>query len=224
MSDADIKSRIARFVDHPRLVGASGASGLEVYRRASRLTVFAIALANFIGACVVTAFAVLALPKPVIDDEALVIVLNVCLAGAYVVFALVVGIVWGRRRIEGGKHGIRGWLSEERAPTQKERKRALRAPLRVMVVEAVLWGIAVDRLHRAQRVLRRAARARRRADGRARRRDDLGRGLPAHRAGAAPDRVARAGLRGRTAVRASPAWRPAGCSRGPSAPPCRSSG
>ena len=103
----------------------------------------AIVVANAVGAVVVTSFAVWGLPKPAIDSDAHPVVLNVAVAGGYLLFALVVGVIWGRRRLEGGRHGIRGWLEDDREPTAKERRRVLRAPLRLMVVEAVLWGAAV---------------------------------------------------------------------------------
>ncbi len=64
-------------------------------------------------------------------------------AAIYGLAALVVGVVWGRRLVEGGRDGIRDWLEQDRSPTPAERLRVLRAPLRIMVVQMVLWGVAV---------------------------------------------------------------------------------
>jgi adenylate cyclase len=106
------------------------------------MTVAAIVLANAIGATVVISFAVWALPKP--DDRPdAALWANLALAGVYILIALVIGVVWGRRLVEGGRHGTAGWVQAGRAPTAEERVRVLRGPLRIMGVQAVLWGAAV---------------------------------------------------------------------------------
>ena len=88
-------------------------------------------------------FSVFALPKPDIpESEAEVAVINGVAAAIYMVLALAVGVAWGRRRLEQGRHGMRAWLEEEREPDAAERRWVLRAPLRIMTVELVLWGLA----------------------------------------------------------------------------------
>ncbi len=67
---------------------------------------------------------------------------NLGLAFAYLAVAIAIGVGWGRRLVEGGRGGIGGWLAEDRAPTAAEQRLVLRAPLRIMLVEAVLWGLA----------------------------------------------------------------------------------
>lgn len=127
-------------VGHPWLVGRPDLPGATVGRRARWLTIAAIVIANAIGTLVVVAFALLALPKPnEIDDRGTVIALNLGLAGVYVTLALVVGVIWGRRVVEGGKRGTARWLAADRRPDAAERRHVLRAPLRVARVTAALW-------------------------------------------------------------------------------------
>ena len=137
-----LRSRVEQLIEHPWLVGDASTPGVKVARRARVMTMVAIGLANAIGALVVAFFAVFALPKPKIeggDDPTLV---NTVAAAVYVVLALAVGIVWGRRRVEEGRHGLREWLEAEREPDDDERLHVLRAPLRLMTVQLVLWGVA----------------------------------------------------------------------------------
>ncbi len=174
-------------VGHPWLVGRPDLPGATVGRRARWLTIAAIVIANAIGTLVVVAFALLALPKPNdIDDRGTVIALNLGLAGVYVTLALVVGVLWGRRVVEGGKHGTERWLRSDRRP---DAARAPPRPARAAARRARDRG-AVDRrrarLRPARRHLRRpAARARRRHDGADGRPDDLLVRLLPRRAGAA---------------------------------------
>jgi adenylate cyclase len=111
-------------------------------RRTRLMTIVAVLIANVIGAVVVISFALLALPKPAEGLTLRTSLLNLGLAVVYLAGALVVGVAWGKRRIEGGRHGIREWVVQERAPVPAEQRRALRAPFRIMLVQAVLWGFA----------------------------------------------------------------------------------
>lgn len=131
-----------QLVAHPWLVGDPALPGSVIGRRARWMTIGAIVLANSIGTLVVVAFALLALPKPdgSLDDGA-TIALNLGLAGVYVLVALGVGVAWGRRTVEGGRYGTGAWRLELR-PGLLQRRRVLRAPLRVMRVAATLWGAA----------------------------------------------------------------------------------
>ena len=124
----------------PRLVGDPGASGRVIMRRVRILTILGVVVANIAGAAVVLCFALWALPTPEeVPDAARWV--NAAAAVAYLLFALVVGVIWGVVRIERRE----SWVVEERAPTPEERDRALRAPLRIMGIQAVLWlgGAAV---------------------------------------------------------------------------------
>ena len=125
------------------LVGDPDLPAPQVRRRARLLTTATVVVANTIGAAVVLGFALFALPKPDVADDTAVLVVNLSVAVGYLAVALVVGATWGRRRVDGGRGGTAGWLVEDRAPTAEERGLVLRAPLRLMLVEAVLWGTAV---------------------------------------------------------------------------------
>jgi adenylate cyclase len=63
--------------------------------------------------------------------------LNAAVAVAYLVLALALG-TWVGKRLNAP---IERWLAEERPPTERERKLALRAPARVALVYAVCWSI-----------------------------------------------------------------------------------
>ncbi|MEX1141581.1 MAG: adenylate/guanylate cyclase domain-containing protein [Thermoleophilaceae bacterium] len=132
-----------RLINHPWLVGDPTTPGRRLGRRVRWLTVTAIVLANAVGAIVVLCFALFVLPKPDGVDGPDVYWPNLALAAAYLAVAIAVGVRWGRRLVEGGRGGISGWLDDDRRPEPDEQLRVLRAPLRIMVVEAVLWGLAV---------------------------------------------------------------------------------
>ncbi|HEX2160962.1 MAG TPA: adenylate/guanylate cyclase domain-containing protein [Thermoleophilaceae bacterium] len=132
-----------RFVNHSWLVGDPTTPGRKLGARVRWLTATAIVFANGVGAAVVICFALFVLPKPDGVDGPEVTWSNLGLALAYLTVAMAVGVRWGRRLVEGGRGGIRGWLDEDRQPTPEEQLRVLRAPLRIMLVEAVLWGVAV---------------------------------------------------------------------------------
>jgi adenylate cyclase len=137
-----LRSRVEQLVEHPWLVGDASTPGVKVSRRARLMTMVAIGIANATGALVVAFFAVFALPKPAIERGQDPTLVNAVAAAVYLVVALVVGVAWGRRRLEEGEHGMREWLEAEREPDDEERLHVLRAPLRLMTVQLVLWGIA----------------------------------------------------------------------------------
>ncbi|MGI8631190.1 MAG: adenylate/guanylate cyclase domain-containing protein [Solirubrobacterales bacterium] len=128
-------------VNHPWLIGDPDASGETIMGRTRWMVRISVALANIVGAVVVTAFAAFVLPKPGVGTEPVVV--NAAAAGAYLFVALVVGLWWGAHRLEGGDNGVAGWLCSEGAPTDAQRQVVIRAPTRIMVVQLVLWGVAV---------------------------------------------------------------------------------
>lgn len=132
----------SRAADAPWVLGDPGLPGEQVFRRSRRMVIAAIVVANAVGASVVAAFIALALPKPPGDAAALATNLNLVLAVIYLVASLILGVGWGRRRLERGPDNIRAWLVADRVPGPAERLRVLRAPLRIMRVQAVLWGTA----------------------------------------------------------------------------------
>jgi adenylate cyclase len=127
---------------HPWLIGDAKTPGRKLARRVRVLTLIAILAANVVGVAVVIAFAVLVLPKPDGTAGSGALPLNLALGGAYALFALTNGVLWGRRLVETGPNGSRAWLEADRAPTAAQRLRVLRAPLRIMFVQMVLWGLA----------------------------------------------------------------------------------
>ncbi len=131
-----------RLVSHPWLIGDPTTPGRKLGARVRWLTMTAIVLANLGGAAVVICFALFVLPKPDGVSGPDVTWSNLGLAFAYLAVAIAIGVGWGRRLVEGGRGGIGGWLAEDRPPTPIEQRLVLRAPLRIMLVEAVLWGLA----------------------------------------------------------------------------------
>jgi adenylate cyclase len=63
--------------------------------------------------------------------------LNAALAAAYVVLTLTLGSLWGRRM----SAPVERWLSEDRPPTDEERRLALGLPFRFVLVSGVFWTI-----------------------------------------------------------------------------------
>lgn len=106
------------------------------------LTIAVLMVANAIGAIVVISFALVVLPKPDGYDRTQSLIVNLGAAGVYVLASLIVGVVWGRRRVEGGTLGTSSWLLSGEAPNDEQRRAVLRAPLRIMTVQLVLWAIA----------------------------------------------------------------------------------
>jgi adenylate cyclase len=96
-------------------------------------------LANLAGAAVVFTFASWVIPNPEVENTARVIVINLVAFGVYVFLGLVVGVIWGTRRLL----PMRSWLKEERDPTPEEQRAVLRAPLWVALVAAAIWAFAV---------------------------------------------------------------------------------
>jgi len=121
----------ARLID-----GKPTDSGKRIVRRALLLMVPAIALSNGIGATLVFVLAGFIIPTPPeFDMETESLIVNLVATGIYVVVAIVIGSVWGFKRL----NPTREWLSEDRAPTDKELRSALRDPLRILVVNAMMW-------------------------------------------------------------------------------------
>ena len=94
---------------------------------------------NAVGATVVLFLAVYVVPLPDIGDKAAALVANFIAFGVFLGVAVVVGVVWGYRRLR----PVRDWLREDRAPDESEQQLTLRAPRRILLVNAVLWVLAV---------------------------------------------------------------------------------
>ena len=136
------RALLDRLASHPWLIGDTDTPGRTLARRVRRLTLAAILTSNAVGVAVVVCFAVWALPKPDGVSGTSALPVNLAAGGAYALLALALGVAWGRRRIERGPRGLRAWLLDDRKPTAAQRLRVLRAPLRIAMVQIVLWGLA----------------------------------------------------------------------------------
>lgn len=125
------------------LIGDPDEPGDRVALRVRRLTVIAIVISHMVGALVVAVYAVTALPKPELDEDLMDVWLaNLALGAVYIPFAVIVGVWWGRARVEGGPLGAAAWVDSGKEPTEEQAQRVLRAPLRLVVVQSTLWAVA----------------------------------------------------------------------------------
>lgn len=141
------RHRLERLVDaavtSSFLIGDPDEPGERVAVRVRRLTVIAIVVSHLVGALVVAVFAVTALPRPDLDEPlSHVWLANLALGAIYIPFAVIVGVRWGRARVEGGPLGAAAWVDADQEPTIEQASRMLRAPLRLVVVQSTLWAIA----------------------------------------------------------------------------------
>ncbi|HYI35298.1 MAG TPA: adenylate/guanylate cyclase domain-containing protein [Thermoleophilaceae bacterium] len=125
---------IRRLVD-----GRPDDSGRTISRRLTLLMTPAISLVNAVGATVVLFVAVYVVPLPDIGDQSAALVANFVAFGVFLGFAVFVGVVWGYQRLK----PVRDWLRADRAPSQDEQRLTLRAPRRILLVNAFLWALAV---------------------------------------------------------------------------------
>ena len=93
-------------------------------------------VANLVGAGVVVVLIAFVVPTP--EDTELGPLTVVLIAG-YIVGALLVGAVWGTRRLVPRLE----WVVSGAVPDRRQQRTALRAPVHILLVEAVLWGGAV---------------------------------------------------------------------------------
>lgn len=96
------------------------------------LTVFVVA-ANLIGIGVVLLLVIVAIPDPNVFDAP--IWLNFIVVPVYVSLAVLIGAIWGTRRIF---KAVR-WAIDERTPTKADQRNTFAVPWRLTVVEAILW-------------------------------------------------------------------------------------
>ena len=97
----------------------------------------AIMTANIVGAAVVFAFLAWVLPLPDVPDDLDARRVNALVAGGFVLLSVPVGFLWSFHRVR----PVVRWLREQRTPDPDEQKRTLRAPIRLLVVQASLWSI-----------------------------------------------------------------------------------
>ncbi|MGZ5359050.1 MAG: adenylate/guanylate cyclase domain-containing protein [Solirubrobacterales bacterium] len=92
-----------------------------------------------VGALVVFVFANFVVPTPDLGPETEVRLVNLVAFVIYLGIALVAGNVLGWQRMR----PLRDFLTEERPPTDAERRQVLTAPLRLAVLNAALWAGAI---------------------------------------------------------------------------------
>ncbi|MGW5704117.1 adenylate/guanylate cyclase domain-containing protein [Amycolatopsis japonica] len=118
------------------LLGPLAQDPAVLRRRVQGLLTGTLIATNVIGALVVVGLAALLMPAPGMSGE--LIRVTAVAVPVYVVSAVVVGALWGTR---GALRTLR-WAAEGRTPSDEERASSLRVPLRLTLVQAVLWGIA----------------------------------------------------------------------------------
>ena len=118
------------------LLGPAGQSPRRLRLRAQALLTFFSIGTNIIGATVVFVLAVFVLPGPPANHD-LVLVRWVAIP-AYFLAALVIGSVWSTRLALRVTH----WVLEDRPATRGEQVATLQLPLRLTLIEVVLWLLA----------------------------------------------------------------------------------
>ncbi|GAB3681326.1 adenylate/guanylate cyclase domain-containing protein [Actinocorallia lasiicapitis] len=121
------------------LDGPAVASRETIERWTRRLVLTAVVLANIVGALVVLVLAVAVLPDPSDMPRAdEVRMFNIALLLAYLTGAIAVGVIVGLRSFR----PIRRLFLTARPLDEDEQRLVLRAPLRMMRVHVLLWGVA----------------------------------------------------------------------------------
>ncbi len=121
------------------LLGAPDQSARALRVRVQTLLTVLLVSTNVVGALVVVALTVLVMPRPTPSHETLVAA--AIAVPAYVVLAVLIGVGVGTST---ALHSLR-WATEDRTPTEDERRAALRVPWRLTLLQASLWtgGVVV---------------------------------------------------------------------------------
>ena len=119
-----------------RRVPRAGRSDRAVLLVVRWLTALAICAANLVGTVLVFVILMWVLPSP--PGEGASTLLNLVVAGSYLLIALPIGVAWGLRRLRPSRR----WLEEGRPPTLAEQRNLLRSPLVVFFTVGTLWLIA----------------------------------------------------------------------------------
>jgi adenylate cyclase len=114
-------------------------SGEAIVRRVGLPLSAAILAANLIGALVVFAFLAWVLPLPDVPDEEGARRTNAIALGIGFVAVVPVAFAWSLARLA----PVRRWLEAGREPDRAEQLATLRFPMRLLVVQAVLWSVAL---------------------------------------------------------------------------------
>jgi adenylate cyclase len=120
------------------LLGSSKESGVKQRVRIQTLLTSSIVFANLVGAIMAITLTSVGIPEPSVFRSNLWWV-NFIALPVYVVFAFVIGIVLGTVVVV---RDLR-WAIQDREPTKKDARRARRAPIRLLGLQAALWAGAV---------------------------------------------------------------------------------
>ncbi|MGC5247485.1 adenylate/guanylate cyclase domain-containing protein [Gordonia sp. DT219] len=120
------------------LLGAAGESGLKQRLRIQTLLTSSIVVSNLVGAIIAIALSSVGIPEPSVFQPELWWV-NFLAVPLYVVAAFVIGIGWGTIVVVRDLQ----WAIRDRRPTERDARRARRAPWRLVSIQAVLWTGAV---------------------------------------------------------------------------------
>lgn len=115
------------------LLGSADQSPRQLRRRIQLLLTVFLVSTNLIGAGIVAALSTLVVPSPR-PTAAMTLTLAIAVP-CYVGVAVLIGATWGTSATVKAQR----WAIEDREPTAKERRRALRAPRMLTLLQATLW-------------------------------------------------------------------------------------
>jgi adenylate cyclase len=119
-----------------RILGPAGQSPRRLRVRIQLLLTTLLVTTHVVGAGVVVVLSVFVLPTTALNHASKVsLAISV---PVYVAAAVLVGGLWGTLS---SLRGLR-WALEDREPTTRERRRALRTPLRLTLIQGGLWFVA----------------------------------------------------------------------------------
>jgi len=121
-----------------RLLGPLDQAGRRLAARVQVLLTTAVVVANLTGAVAVTAIAMVLHGGVQRFEEAGVLLLDMILIPTYAVLSLVLGVTWGTIRIRRQLQ----WVREEQQPDAGDQRAALRVPIALTRIQALLWGLA----------------------------------------------------------------------------------
>jgi adenylate cyclase len=119
------------------LIPRADEPGKSLARRIKVTLTVSLVGANAIGAVIVVALGLLVVPVE-LEDETTSAVLNVSVAGAYLLVFTPLGTWWGLKRLR----TARTWLEDDRVPTETERRIVLRGPRRIVGIHIFIWSFA----------------------------------------------------------------------------------
>jgi adenylate cyclase len=115
-------------------------AGLGVFTRLALVLV--VVLPNLVGAGVVLVLAAWVLPTDVLVSDPGALRRNLLVFGPYLAGAVVVGALWGSRRMRVPTVPPGASEAERERVVRRLRRVVLRGPVRLVLVQTVLWGIA----------------------------------------------------------------------------------